>query len=106
VKKWADGVEGNYDVDAVSLVGPLPASGKWSPDGQPMPDKQQPSGMQPPPDKQQSPGMQPTASHKPMMPETGNVFSLQENPVLVVASIALLVVLIGGAAWGFSRRRV
>ena len=106
VKKWADAVEGNYDVDAVSLVGPLPASGKWSPDMQPMPDKQQPPGMQPMPDKQQPPGMQPPATDKPMMPETGNVFSLQENPVLVVASIALLVVLIGGAAWGFGRRHV
>jgi hypothetical protein len=100
VKKWPDAVEGNYDVDAVSLVGPLPPSGKWSPDKQPMPGRQQQPGMQPPPD------MQPTASHKPIMPETGNVFSFQENPVLVVASAVLLVVLIGGAAWGFGRRRV
>jgi|GEM_PF-1739017 hypothetical protein len=109
LKKWPDAVEGNYDVDAVSLVGPLPPSGKWPPGMQPPPG-QQPPDMQPPPG-QQPPGMQPPPGQHPsptpgpMMPETGNVFDVLENPVLVVLSIALLVVLVGGAAWGVRQRR-
>lgn len=80
-KKWADTVEGNYDLDCLSLVGP------------------QAPGTQPP-----SPG-QPTATPLPAMPETGNEFGFLENPVLVVASAALLVVLAGGAVWSVTRRR-
>lgn len=81
-KKWADAVEGNYDLDCLSLVGP------------------QPSGTPPPSD------LQPTATPMPGMPETGNAFAFLENPVLVVASAALLLVLAGGAVWGLARRRV
>lgn len=80
-KKWADAVEGNYDLDCLSLVGP------------------QAPGTPP------TPG-QPTATPIPGMPETGNAFAFLENPVLVVASAALLVVLAGGALWGLTRRRV
>ena len=80
-KKWADGVEGNYDLDCLSLVGPhVP-------------------GTQPPPSGQ------PTATPEPEMPETGNEFAFLENPVVVVASAALLVVLAGGAVWSLTRRR-
>jgi hypothetical protein len=39
------------------------------------------------------------------MPETGNEFSFLDNPVLGVASAALLVVLAAGAFWGLNRRR-
>ena len=80
-KKWADGVEGNYDLDCLSLVG-----------------SQAPS-TQPPPSGD------PTATPLPAMPETGNEFGLLENPVLVVASAALLIVLAGGAVWSVTRRR-
>jgi hypothetical protein len=80
-KKWADTAEGNYDLDCLSLVGP------------------QGSGIQPPPSGQ------PTATPAPEMPETGNEFAFLENPVLVVASAALLVVLAGGAVWSLTRRR-
>jgi hypothetical protein len=80
-KKWADGVEGNYDLDCLSLVGPHAP------------------GTQPPPSGQ------PTATPGPEMPETGNEFAFLENPVLVVASAALLVVLAGGAVWSLTRRR-
>jgi hypothetical protein len=76
LKKWPDLREGNYDIDGVSLVGP-----------------QAPGGGQP------------TVTPVPAMPETGNEFALLENPVLVVASAALLVVLAGGAVWSLSRRR-
>ena len=78
-KKWADAGEGNYDVDGVSLVGP-----------------QAPGGPQP---------GHPTVTPGPGMPETGNPVAFLDNPVLVVASAALLVVLAGGALWGLSRRR-
>ncbi len=74
-KKWTDSKEGNYDIDGVSLVGPY------------------------------HPGVQPTATPMPGMPETGNAFEFLDNSVLVVSSAALLVVLVGGAAWGLSRRR-
>ena len=80
-KKWADTAEGNYDLDCLSLVGP------------------QAPGTQPPP------GGQPTATPAPDMPETGNEFAFLENPVLVVASAALLVFLAGGAVWSLTRRR-
>lgn len=80
-KKWPDFKEGNFDIDGVSLVGP-----------------QGPSGTQPQPG-----GDHPTATPVPGMPETGFVFL--ENPVLVVASAALLVVLTGGAVWSLARRR-
>jgi hypothetical protein len=80
LKKWADAVEGNYDVDGVSLVGPQPG-------GAP-------------------PTATPAATAEPGMPVTGNEFSFLGNPVLVVPSIALLVILIGGAAWGLRRRGV
>jgi hypothetical protein len=75
LKKWSDEKEGNYDVDGVSLVGPY------------------------------SPGPQPTATPVPGMPETGNAFGFLDNSMLVVSSAVLLVVLVGGAAWGLSRRR-
>jgi hypothetical protein len=78
-KKWADAVEGNYDLDCLSLVGP------------------QAPGTQPPPSSQ------PTATPAPGMPVTGNEFAFLENPVLVVASA--LVVLAGGAVWSLTRRR-
>jgi hypothetical protein len=39
------------------------------------------------------------------MPQTGNAFAFFENPVLVVASAILLLILAGGALWGVSRRR-
>ena len=80
-KKWADEVEGNYDLDCLSLVGPHAP------------------GTQPPPSGQ------PTATPAPEMPETGNEIAFLENPVLVVASAALLVVLAGGAVWSLTRRR-
>ncbi len=75
LKKWSDENEGNYDVDGVSLVGPY------------------------------HPGVQPTTTPVPGMPETGNAFGFLENSMLVVSSAALLVVLVGGAVWGLSRRR-
>jgi hypothetical protein len=81
-KKWADAVEGNYDLDCLSLVG------------------QQAPGTQP------TPTGSPTSTPVPGMPETGNEFAFLDNPVLVVASAALLVVLAGGAIWGLTRRRV
>jgi hypothetical protein len=90
LKKWPDAVEGNYDIDGVSLVGLQP-------------------GTQPPPTQvppTQPPGGQPTATAVPGMPVTGNAFAFLENPVVVVPSIALLIVLIGGAAWGLTRRRL
>lgn len=79
-KKWADASEGNYDIDGVSLVGP-----------------KVPAGPQP---------GQPTPTRTPGMPVTGNEFSFFGNPVLVVASVALLIVLAGGAFWSLTRRRV
>jgi hypothetical protein len=84
LKKWPDAVEGNYDVDGVSLVGPQAGGGTPSPT--------------------QPPGGQPTATAAPGMPVTGNAFAFLENPAVVLPSIALLVVLIGGAAWGLARR--
>jgi hypothetical protein len=80
LKKWPDAVEGNYDVDGISLVG------------------LQGGGAPPTPT--------PQATAEPGMPVTGNGFSFLANPVLAVPSIALLVILIGGAAWGLGRRRV
>ncbi len=78
-KKWPGITEGNYDIDGVSLVGPRPL---------------------------EEGGAQPTATPVPPgMPETGDAFAFLENPVLVVASAALLVVLAGGAVLGLSRRR-
>jgi len=74
-KKWADLLEGNYDIDGVSLVG-LPGA-----------------------------SVSPTATPSPGMPVTGIGSSLIENPVLLVASVLLLVVLAGGAAWGLAQRR-
>ncbi|MEJ2558782.1 MAG: hypothetical protein P8186_21720 [Anaerolineae bacterium] len=75
LKKWADENEGNYDIDGVSLVGPY------------------------------HPGVQPTTTPMPGMPETGNAFGFLDNSMLVISSAALLVVLVGGAVWGLSRRR-
>jgi len=83
-KKWADTLEGNYDIDGVSLVGPRAPSGQ--PTATPVPG-------------------QPTATSVPGMPVTGNEFTFLDNPVLVVASAALLLVLAAGAFWGLSRRR-
>jgi hypothetical protein len=80
LKKWADTLEGNYDIDGVSLVG-----------------AKAPGGTQP--------GGTPTATAVPGMPVTGNGFAFLDKPVLAVASAALLVVLAGGAIWGLSRRR-
>jgi hypothetical protein len=88
-KKWADTLEGNYDIDGVSLVGPR------APGGTPPPSQ---------PTATPLPG-QPTATPVPGMPETGNEFSFLDNPVLGVASAALLVVLAAGAFWGLNRRR-
>lgn len=50
-------------------------------------------------------GAAPPATPEPGMPETGEGFAFLENTVLVVASAALLVLLVGGAVWGMSRRR-
>jgi hypothetical protein len=87
-KKWPDPREGNYDIDGVSLVGP------------------QASSETPPPAPQPEPGDdQPTATPEPAMPETGNESGFLGNPVLVIASAALLVILAGGAVWGLGRRR-
>ena len=99
LKKWPDMVEGNYDVDAVSLVGPQRSAGM-----KPPPGAKQPPDTQPPPGAEQPPDMQPSPPEQ-RMPETGNQFSFLENPVLVVASAALLLVLAGGAFWGLVRRR-
>jgi hypothetical protein len=85
-KKWADPREGNYDIDGVSLVGPSSSEGGGE--------------------------VQPTATSVPAtpvpeeMPETGVDSVFLENPVFVVATVALLVVLAGGAVWGMSRRRI
>jgi hypothetical protein len=84
LKKWADGREGNYDVDGVSLVGPQP--GVVQPTATPA-------------------AATPAATAAPGMPQTGNAFAFFENPVLVVASAILLLILAGGALWGVSRRR-
>ena len=86
-KKWPDAVEGNYDVDCVSLVG---AQGAQTPTPTSAPTTQPPT---------------PTATPESVIPETGNEFSFIENPVMVVASAALLLVLAGGALWGLNRRR-
>jgi hypothetical protein len=88
-KKWPDAVEGNYDVDCVSLVG---AQGPQTPTPVPTsaPTTQAPT---------------PTATPESVIPETGNEISFIENPVMVVASAALLLVLAGGALWGLNRRR-
>jgi hypothetical protein len=86
-KKWPDTNEGNYDIDGVSLVGPQ-APSETPPTAQPT-----------------SSGEQPTATPEPSMPETGTESTFFENPVLVVASAALLVILAGGAVWSFARRR-
>jgi hypothetical protein len=91
-KKWADDVEGNYDIDGVSLVGPRGAA--------PPPATAAPSQ----PTATSVPG-QPTATSVPGMPVTGNEVSFLDNPVLGVASAALLLVLAAGAFWGLSRRR-
>jgi len=86
-KKWPDGAEGNYDIDGVSLVGAKPGAA-------PTPTPQPPSAT-----------VAATATTAPGLPKTGQEFGILENPVLAVASAAMLVLLVGGAAWGASRRR-
>jgi hypothetical protein len=85
-KKWPDGLEGNYDIDGVSLVGAQP--------GAPATPTPRPPATVPI-----------TTTTVPGLPKTGQDFGLVENPVLAVASAAMLILLIGGAAWGASRRR-
>jgi hypothetical protein len=84
LKKWPDAVEGNYDLDGISLVGP------------------QPGGAPP----TATPVATPVATTEPGMPVTGNAVSFLSNPVVVVPSIALVLMLVGGAVWGLRRREV
>lgn len=85
-KKWPDGLEGNYDIDGVSLVG---AQQSVTPTLTPRPTVP----------------VTTTATTVPGLPKTGQDFGLVDDPVLAVASAALLILLVGGAAWGAARRR-
>jgi hypothetical protein len=87
-KKWPDALEGNYDIDGVSLVG-AQASATPAPTLTPRPTVPV-SG---------------TATTAPGLPKTGQDFGLVGEPVLAVVSAVMLVLLVGGAAWGVSRRR-
>jgi hypothetical protein len=83
-KKWPDALEGNYDIDGVSLVGAQPST---------------------PPTATPQPTVPGTATTAPGLPKTGQDFGLVGDPILAVASAAMLILLVGGAAWGASRRR-
>jgi len=83
-KKWPDGLEGNYDVDGVSLVG---------------------AQQTVPPTPTVRPTVPVTTTTVPGLPKTGQDFGLVDDPVLAVASAAMLILLVGGAVWGVARRR-
>jgi hypothetical protein len=85
-KKWPDGLEGNYDIDGVSLVG---AQQSTPPTATPRPTVP----------------VTTTTTTAPGLPKTGQDFGLVGDPILAVASAAMLILLVGGAAWGASRRR-
>ena len=89
-KKWPDALEGNYDIDGVSLVG-----------------AQQSATATPGPTLTPRPTVPVTgtATTAPGLPKTGQDFGLVGEPILAVASAAMLILLVGGAAWGASRRR-
>jgi hypothetical protein len=89
-KKWPDGLEGNYDIDGVSLVG-AQAGATATPGPTLTPRPTVP--------------VTGTATTAPGLPKTGQDFGLVDDPVLAVASAALLILLVGGAAWGAARRR-
>jgi len=88
-KKWPDGLEGNYDIDGVSLVG-----------------AQQSATATPGPTLTPRPTVPVTvtATTAPGLPKTGQDFGLVGEPILAVASAAMLILLVGGAAWRASRR--
>ena len=89
-KKWPDGLEGNYDIDGVSLVGAQQTA---------------PATSTPKPPATATSTVPVTTTTAPGLPKTGQDFGLVDDPVLAVASAAMLIVLVGGAAWGASRRR-
>jgi hypothetical protein len=80
VKKWVNDFEGNYDVDAVSLV---------------------PTGVVTPP----PPTSHPTITPEAPLPETGQTGLDQNALIRLVASGILILVLAGGALLSLNRRR-
>jgi hypothetical protein len=93
-KKWPGALEGNYNVDGLSLVESRLVS-------VPQPTDTPAAVMA---------TLVPTATHvvstpAPAMPQTGSsMLSINDN-LLVVTSVLFLAVLIGGVVWNLSRRR-
>jgi hypothetical protein len=83
-KKWPGELEGNYNVDGLSLVE---------------------SQLVSVPQTTDTLAAVMTSTPAPGMPQTGSsVLSINDN-LLVMASVLFLAVLIGGVVWNLSRRR-
>ena len=107
-KKWPGGLEGNYNVDGLSVVSSRLAS-------VPQPTDTPAAVMPTPgptaahvvstPAPQATEALVMTSTPAPGMPQTGSSMLSINDKLLVMTSVLFLALLVGGVVWNLSRRR-